>query len=405
MKLAFNTAYALAYKLDIIRKGKIIPATDWRQYMITDAGLDAVGALSTSTGSMLQFLSAAVLGTGTAVPVRRDSNPITFTQSGTTLTASSSFFSASDVGRLFKWGTGSSGNEIYITAFTSTTQVTVGTSATVTTPSIGTIWYVNSSALVTPIAGLTYTNEANSGTNSSSVAGSVCTITQTKVIVSSALASPATVTEIGFNTSYTNSALFDRDVVSPSVGLLAGDQARVTVQMIRNLSPVTSQAAANVGTGCDTTGTFYIEGLDFGNNGSEISYFVTTGDPGNGQAGGGAKMLEPCKSGNLGLITANFTPGTFTVSGNGVNKTHFCVAGTVLSYGSGTYRRGVRGTWSISQANGTIYGIGINSTGSVGTSTTSRLNLFWKFNTPFTKSSSQTVTATIDRYWSRVLIN
>ena len=81
MKLAFETAYALAYKLDIIRKGKIIPATDWRQYMITDAGLDAVGALSTSNGTMLQFLSAAVLGTGTAVPVRRDSNPVTFTQS------------------------------------------------------------------------------------------------------------------------------------------------------------------------------------------------------------------------------------------------------------------------------------------------------------------------------------
>ena len=405
MKLAFNTSYALAYKLDIIRKGKIIPATDWRQYMITDAGLDAVGALSTTSGSMLSFLTNAVLGTGTAVPVRRDSNPITFTQSGTTLTASAAFFSAADVGRLFKWGTGSSGNEVYITAFTSTTQVTVGTSATVGTPSIGTIWYVNSSALVTPIAGLSYTNEANSGLNSTSVAGSVCTVTQTKVIVSSALASPATVTEIGFNSTYSNTALFDRDVVSPSVGLLAGDQARVTVQLIRNLSPVTSQAAANVGTGCDTTGTFYIEGLDFTNNGSEIAYFLTTGDPGNGTAGGGNKMLEPTRGGALGLITANFTPGAFNASGTGVTKTHFSNTATVLSYGTGTYRRGLRGTWSISQANGTIYGIGVNSTITPGNSGTGRLALSWKFNTPFTKTSSQTVTATIDRYWSRVLIN
>src|SRR5258708_91829 len=59
------------------------------------------------------------------------SGAITFTQATTTLTASAGFFTSAMVNGLFKWGVGAGGNELYITAFTDSTHVTVGTSATV----------------------------------------------------------------------------------------------------------------------------------------------------------------------------------------------------------------------------------------------------------------------------------
>jgi hypothetical protein len=146
MKL--NCEAKLRYKFERIRNGKVIESNWSKYHLITDAGLDKVASVA-----WLNCVSTPIIGEGVSpTAVRRDSGGITFTQSGTTLTASAGFFSAADVGRLFKWGTGSTGNEIYITGYTSTSVVTVGTSATVGTPEIGTVWYVNTAALQTPLA-------------------------------------------------------------------------------------------------------------------------------------------------------------------------------------------------------------------------------------------------------------
>ena len=403
MKLNLHTDVSLRYKIDIVRNKKIIPATEWREHMITDAALDAIGA-GTRSSTWCGFLASCILGEAVSpTPVRRDSGAVTLSQSGTTVIASSSFFSAADVGRLIKYGTGSSGSEVYITAFTSATQVTVGTSLT-QAATVATIWYVNTAALVTPITGLTWSKDpgASNNFNTPSTAGSVATVTSQTVLISSALASPKTVTEIAFNENTTNSNVFDRDIVTPSVGLLAGDQARVTVQLVRNYSSITPVSTSNVGTGCDTSGQYQIETLLLEQNGGGISYFDSNG---NGSAGSGTKPLDPPNTAQINIITGGvITFGSFNMTST-TSRTGTVKSLTNAAYGTGNRYRDSSATATISQANGTIYGMAFTSGFSDGATGSFPCHVTFKFTTPFTKSSLQTLVITVRKSWSRVLIN
>lgn len=390
--------------MERIRNGEITPLTDWRDYMITDAGLDAVGTAGSQ--GWLGFLAAVILGTNVSpTPVRRDSAGITFTQAGTTLTASGAFFSVADVGRLFKWGasgSGSGGVEVYITAFTSSMVVTVSVSATVAVPSEGVVWYVNTAALLTPIAGLTWTKDSGGANNfnNTSTLSSVATVTSQTVLISSALAAPATVTEIAFNNNTTNSNVFDRDLINPPVALLAGDQARVTVQLIRNYSPITTTAVpGNVGAGLSTVGDMQIESLNMDGNGGGISEFAANGSvpsSGNNPLDPGSNILGAIISGSITFQAFSFTTET--------NRASFYKTLTAASYGSGNRYRDFSGTLSISQGNGTINGVGIFSGLGEGSATSGSF-VTWKFTTPGTKLSTQTLAITLRKSWSRVLTN
>jgi len=382
-----HTKTALQYKIGILRNGEIIHERPYRPHMITDAGLDAVG-----TSSWATMLTTCILGTsGSPTPIRRDDVSVTFTQSGTTLTASAPFFLAADVGRLFKWGTGSAGVEVYITGYTSSTVVTVAVSATVSTPDNGTVWYVNTAALITPIAGLTFTRQAGGGGTGTTyvVSGNKCTVTMTCVNVSSALASPATVTEIAINQNTTNSNVFDRDLISPPVALLAGDQAVVTIQLIMDWSPVTPQAVANVATGYSSAGNIQIESLEAG-TGAGLKVIDSSGNV------SGGNVFDPASSGSIGTLASISALAAFTATGFQGGLT-FTNGYSLAGYGTGTYYRDMSLTLTISQGNGTIQGLSLNNG--------ARRLVTILLTTPFTKLSTQTLSFTWRKSWARVLTN
>lgn len=359
--------------------------------MITDTGLERVASYSWPA-----LINYPILGEGsTPTAVRRDSNPITFTQSGTTLTASSGFFVSGDVGRLFKWGTGTSGNEIYITGFTSSTVVTVGTSATVSTPDVGTIWYVNVATLQTFISGLTWSNNNDGAENYSSIttSGDTATVTHQRTSYSSSFTLAKTVTEIGFGDTNANSNLFDRDLVTPSVGFLVGDQAKITVQLVVKYSPITAVSVGNVGTGYDTSGQVQIESLSAGNYGIAI---ISS----SGSTSEGSGNLEPKNGCYIQTRTSNTAFQGFGSTQNTSGTFNGAKNCSASSYTANSHYRDTTGTFSISENNGTFYDVFIGCSGVISGS------LFrLKFTTAPSKLNTQTLSFTFRKSWSRTLTN
>lgn len=379
-----HTNYRLSYKLGVMRAGEVVLETPMRPHLITDSGLDLIGTES----ELLNLLKNCILGTNVSPdPVRRDDGAVTFTQTGTTITASSPFFVATDTGRLFKWGTGSAGAECYLT-YVDSTHATSSVAAEVPAPDNGTVWYVNTAAIKTPIAGVTWTKQATGNSSVASVVGDTCTWTHTTVNVSSVIAAPVTVTEIAIHTSTTNASVFDRDIVSPPVAFLAGDQAIVTLVWEQNYSSVTPVSVGNVATGYDSSGDFQIESLIKGGSVSGFNLNGTITGPGN---------LAPAITSKIGAITAAITLQPFSTATapahSQVNKDS-----TLAGYGTGTYFRDCSVTFSISEANGTIYGVTLTYTGS-------QSSVTQKFTTPFTKLNTQTLAVTFRKSWSRVLTN
>ena len=381
------------YKLEIVRNGEVVCGTQFRDNMLTDFGLDDI----TQGMGWLSGLGLPRLGNGVSPsPVRRDSGAITFTQSGTTLTASSSFFVSDDTGKLFKWGTGSTGDEVYLT-YVSGTQCAVSVSATVSTPTIGTIWYVNVSALTNYISGLSWVGEAGADKNYSvaSVSGDVVTVTHQHVQNSSAFGSGTTVTEIGFNPlSYGETSLYDIDIISPPVVFLAGDQARVTLQVIQTISGLTPASAPNVGTGYDSSGTVQLESIGLSDNGLET--FDTYGNPSgnNGTLDPGYLIGRGVVYGNtITLQPFNADTGTYIYSGSSyfANNTQ-----SPDSYGTGNHYIDINITWGIANANTTLYAVSFGA---------NCRQFTLVFNTPLVKTSSQTLSFKFRKSWSRVLVN
>lgn len=393
--LQTDASAKLRYRIEIIRAGKLVKKLPWSKFhLITDAGLDKVG-----TFAWLQCISTPIMGEGvTPTAIRRDSGAITFTQSGNTLMASAGFFTAADVGRLFKWGVGSAGTELYITAFTSPTIVTVGGAPfTVSTPEVGTVWYVNTAALQTPIPGFSWTknNDALENYSTAATAGDTCTVTNQTTFYSSAFTAAKTVTEIAFSNSSTNADVFDRDLVTPSVAFLVGDQAKITVQLIVKWSPITPVGVGNNASGYDSAGQMQIESIGMSNlNG--VSHFSSSGQ----LSGGGQMQLEPyCTMVNIGVLTTNTAFQAFNATTPNNTGTMVAQNGTTAAYGTGNRYRDCETTFSISQANGTIYGV------SIGSGATGGRLLTQRFFTPFTKLPTQTYRVPWRKSWSRILTN
>jgi hypothetical protein len=250
---------------------------------------------------------------------------------------------------------------------------------------------VNTAALLTPIAGLTWTKQGTGNGQAVATAGNTVTVTYTAINISSALGSNVTVTEIAINSSTTNTNVFDRDIVSPPVALLTGDQALVTIQLVMNYSPITATAVGNVATGYDSSGTLQIESL-LQTDGAGVQFFTDA-------AGGkGTDGVGPPVASWMSLYTATFTQQAFNVN-TGLSGTSTDLQLANAGYGTGNRYRDSGVTYSISQGNGTIYGVALR-----GSSNTKRV-VSLKFTTPFTKLSTQTLSFTWRKSWQRVLTN
>lgn len=234
-----------------VKRGKKI------KNLILDSGLNAF-AKSTNSSTLASSFLALRIGGGTN-PNSFAGGSVTFSQSGTTLTASSSFFTSAMVGGLFKLGaSGSGGAESYIAAFISATQVTMATSTFFTTQN-GTVWMVQQTSLQTLLYS-TSTYQTNAGDNSTTFAAGVVTFKRT--FVNPAQAGTYTVNELGWFSGTGGTTIFGRVVLSSSDVIGPSNFYLVVMTLTCNFSPNVPLAVTNVGTGLNTAGNLMMEWFD-----------------------------------------------------------------------------------------------------------------------------------------------
>lgn len=251
-----KTTVEVKYQTRIMdaKTGRPVKVSPWRKNLVLDQGLNALanktaGGLNSSAASSCSQLN---IGGGTNANSFA-SGAITFTQSTTTVTASAGFFTAAMVGGILKYGVGSAGTEQYITAFTSATQVTVSSSATVGA-TVGTVWMVQQTALQTFLFA-TNTYQSNAGDNV--VTASATSVTFQRTFINPVQGAPYTVNELGWTN--TGLSILGRAVL-PSSDVVGTTNFYVVVLAITFIyGPSAPTAVVNVGTGINTAGTAMIE--------------------------------------------------------------------------------------------------------------------------------------------------
>jgi hypothetical protein len=229
--------------------GAVLSAREWQQNLVMD---QALNAFANSQQGYAACFSTCLIGSGTT-PNSYSSGAVTFTQTGTTITASGSFFTSAMIGGIFKYGTGSGGAEYYISGVASPTSATVDTSATHATPSVATVWQVQQ----TGMAALLYssaTYDASAGACVTTVSGNQIYLQRTFIFP--VQSSPYTVNEIGYCKSGT--AINGRIVLSSSDTVAPTAFYRVQIGLTFTQSPGSPIAAADVGTNVNSAGTLSI---------------------------------------------------------------------------------------------------------------------------------------------------
>jgi hypothetical protein len=295
--------------------GKVIRKTRFKHNLVVDAGLNSLAQKSTGVGpsSPASSFGTCVVGSGTNANSFA-SGAITFTQSGTTVTASGGFFTSAMVGGILKYGTGSGGTEQYITAFTSSTQVTVSSSATVGA-TVGTVWMVQQTALQTF---LYQSSSYQTSTGSCSTTFGSGQVTFQRTFNFAIQSSPYTVNEIGWSPGGT--AICGRLVLGSSVTVSPTQFLQVVLQMVVSYSPTVPTAVGNTGTGINNAGSAMIEAWN-------ISAVATSGAT---QPQIGISSPLDGYSPQLNLIVASY-------SQNGTPSTTTPISPTKLTSGSATW--------------------------------------------------------------------
>jgi len=339
------------------KTGKQVGGNKRKKNLILDGGLNAM-ARSNALGLACVPATATntcLIGSG-STPNSIASGAVTFTQSGTTITASGSFFTSGMVGWIFKWGTGSGGNEVYITAFTNATTVTVGTSATVSTPDIATVWNVARTTLDTFLfASSTY--QTNSGDCGSTISGNQVTHKRTYVFPTQG--SPYTVNEIGYATGVVSNRVLGRVVLGSSDVVGTTNFYVVVISMTVTYSPSTPLSVSNVGTNINTAGTLMIEGMN-------CTVVTSTGGTASNPGSAPTTILD--NSGNFMFKTATYTQNGTIQPSSGAS------AASRLDVGSGSWVNDntkvgsatLSTTASVSTTGQTLFGFGfrdVNVTG------------------------------------------
>lgn len=245
------------------RTGRCIKRNPVRKNLVLDSGLNGLAkdtslGLNCNPGKAFEFLK---VGSGTTA-TRFPGGAVQFSQAGTALTSNVGFFTSAMVGGIFKRGaSGTSGAEVYITAFISTTAVTVATSQTFTNEA-GVVWMVQQTALVTPLH-TTNTYQTNTGDNETTFTGSnneIMNLKRTFIIPQQG--SPYTVNEIGWSSvgGSNGSGNICGRIVLPSsdvVGTLNFYVVVVTISF--TYSPAVPTAVSDVGTNINTAGNAMME--------------------------------------------------------------------------------------------------------------------------------------------------
>lgn len=280
--------------------GKIVRESLPQTNLVMDGGLNAL-ARSTNSTHPAEMTVACRVGDG-ATSDKTSSGAITFTQAGTTLTASAGFFTAGMVGRIFKWGSGTGGNEVYITAFSDTQNVTVDTSATVAVPEVGVVWNVTRTTLENLLFTST-THETTAGSCGTTFTANVAAHKRTYNFAQQG--SSYNVNEIGYFRVGTGTTIFGRLVLGATEVVAPTNFLQVILTVSVTYSPSVPTAVGDVGTNIDTSGNAVVEGLA-GTNFSVVTSTGTITTPGN------SLSMDGGNTGQIRGIIATYTQNAVT---------------------------------------------------------------------------------------------
>jgi hypothetical protein len=327
-----------------VKTRKVIKESKWQKNLLMDFGLNAL-AKSTSATTSVGLTTACKVGDGTT-PTSISSGAVTFTQATNQVTASAGFFTSAMVGYILKYGTGSGGIETYITAFSSSTLVTVDTSATVGA-TVGTVWAVNQTALVNFILATT-TYETTAGSCGTSF--STNSATHKRTYNFAVQINPYNVNEIGYFSSTPGSSVYGRIVLSSTDVVAPTNFYQVILSVVFTYTPASPTAVGNVGTNIDTSGNAMLENI---NNVSTLRQVQS-----DGTISATSTSLDD-NTDNLALITATYTQNATT--GNILVVTRLNVAAGSWVYGGTRGKKTVSFNTSISTAGETMFGIGLTN--------------------------------------------
>jgi len=220
------------------RTGLVLRASRWTKNLVFDSGLNK---LAGSGSSFADFFNYCKIGSS-AAPNSYGGGLITFTQSGTTITASGPFFTSAMTGGIMKYGTGTGGQEVYIT-YVSSTVATASTSYSIVA-SAGTVWQVQQ----TQLSALLYASDTYDTTAGACVTSySNYTATMQRTIKFPTQATTYTVNEIGYFDNGTGATVNGR-IVLPSPDVVTPTQFYVVViQMTYVVQPSNGTTGVTVG--------------------------------------------------------------------------------------------------------------------------------------------------------------
>jgi len=380
MKL--HNQLSVTYETSILENGRVVKKNAPKRNLLLDSGLDGI-----ADRSFWASFSHCVLGDGTT-PTKRDSGAVTVSITGEVATASANYFESADVGRLLKLD---SGQEVYISGFTSATEVAVA-GASDDAASEATVWYVDESGHQNEIV-RTSTLVTDTGANSTTWDGS--TLEHKRTFLFPLEVTAQTYKEIGWShTATAGQNLFGRDLI-PGGGdsISAGQQYKVEVKLEVTPSPLSATAAADIGTGgWNSAGDMMLASVVSGFDG-------WTG----GDLVGNKTTLEPHFNDNRAIILAL---ADITLPGSPQTASLFDfpsiagVATTKDAYTAGSRQTTFRATFDTTKGNGTIYAIGVG----LGQND-NRVGAVQKLTTPQTKDSDHKLELAFSFSWGRVLTN
>lgn len=257
--------------------GIAVKTSPWFDNLVLDGALSYLAGGGTFAG----VFTTLKIGSGTN-PTQIAGGAITFTQAGTTITASGVFFTSAMVGAIFKYGTGTAGAEQYISSIGGggLTCVVTGAGMTVGTPTVGTVWQVQATALQTYLAKDTG-YQTNAGDNSTTLTGG--SITHQRTFIFATPGVTQNINEIGYTENSANDGTCRGRIVLPSTDVVDTSHFyRVVMQLAVTVAPAAPTAVSNVGTNINTAGNVMFEYYDLfaiGATGAANSYQGGGGTP------------------------------------------------------------------------------------------------------------------------------
>lgn len=336
------------FRIQVINSdGTVAHERPWQNNLILDQGLDQC---CNGTASLASAFTACAVGTGTT-PTYTDSGAITVNITAGTATASASFFTVGMVGMLLVADTG---EEQYITGFTSDTIVSVSGSESVSAQ-LFTVWAVNQTGLSSEVKRTTsyLTGAGNCGTTNTVGTG---TRVLKRTFDFSTEVSPQNYEELGWSyTATPGSNLFSRVLIAGgTVTVLTSQQLRVVYELTIVVSPITSTPQTPTITGwpvapaASTDGDYIANAQNFGSDQGGISAVGTAGNSG---MGGRNQSLEPwgpfqmrlADGSVLPAFNAGYSPGTTTTQSSS----------SLAAYTPGNFYRDATSQWIASNGNRT----------------------------------------------------